>query len=160
MPYRYLLLFGLILPVAATRSKEPQVPKSQLDTTQQAVHVLNRLGYGPRPNDVANIIKTGVVDFIELQLHPDDIDDSALKARLASLETIRLSTRELAELFPNPGLVRRFGDRGLIDESEIPSRVRPTLCLSVGSTRHKSSLPRCRRLSSLVPFTPGVNYSK
>ncbi len=121
MPYRYLLLIALILPAATAKSK---IPKTGLDETQQAVHVLNRLAYGPRPGDVKALAESGVAAFIERQLHPESIDDSALEARLAPLVTIHMGPRELAELFPNPGLVRRMVERGLIDEADIPGRAR------------------------------------
>jgi len=45
-------------------------------------HALNRLAYGPRPGDVERIQQVGLSTWIEQQLHPDTINDSALAARL------------------------------------------------------------------------------
>ena len=45
-------------------------------------HALNRLAYGPRPGDVEHVQQMGLATWIDQQLHPDGIDDSALKARL------------------------------------------------------------------------------
>src|SRR5262245_43105691 len=45
------------------------------------VHLLNRLTYGPRPGDVGRVTKLGWDAFIEQQLHPEQIDDSALERR-------------------------------------------------------------------------------
>jgi uncharacterized protein (DUF1800 family) len=45
-------------------------------------HALNRLAYGPRPGDVERVQTIGLAKWIDQQLHPDGIDDSALKARL------------------------------------------------------------------------------
>jgi uncharacterized protein (DUF1800 family) len=49
----------------------------------------------------------GVDQWIDLQLHPDKIDDSALNARLEPLRTVRMSTREIAEEFPDPQEIRQ-----------------------------------------------------
>jgi uncharacterized protein (DUF1800 family) len=45
-------------------------------------HALNRLAYGPRPGDVQRVKQIGLATWIEQQLHPEAIDDSALKPRL------------------------------------------------------------------------------
>ncbi|MEM7350759.1 MAG: DUF1800 domain-containing protein [Acidobacteriota bacterium] len=54
-----------------------------------AVIALNRLGFGPRPGDIDAFDSLGVTDverlnaYVEEQLDPDSIDDSAAEARLA-----------------------------------------------------------------------------
>src|SRR3954469_9353864 len=45
-------------------------------------HALSRLAYGPRPGDVEHVEQIGLSTWIDQQLHPAAIDDSALKARL------------------------------------------------------------------------------
>ena len=59
-------------------------------------HLLDRIGYGPRPGDVDRVRQMGAINYIEQQLHPERINDSALEARLAPLSTIKLSTAEIA----------------------------------------------------------------
>jgi uncharacterized protein (DUF1800 family) len=54
------------------------VPKD----TAAIEHALNRLAYGPRPGDVERVKQIGLSVWIDQQLRPDAIDDSALKARL------------------------------------------------------------------------------
>src|SRR5262249_17960852 len=72
------------------------------------LHVLNRLGFGARPGDIERVQQMGLEKYIDLQLNPDRIDDSALDARLASFETLNMSTRELADKYYIPALqVRR-----------------------------------------------------
>ena len=56
------------------------------------VHVLNRLGYGPRPGDVEHVRQIGVAKYIDQQLHPERIKDEALDALLEPLETLRMTT--------------------------------------------------------------------
>ena len=63
-------------------------------------HVLNRLGYGPRPDDIEKLRHTGVNAYIEQQLHPERVDDAAIEARLAPLKTLEMSQSALArEIF-------------------------------------------------------------
>jgi hypothetical protein len=57
-----------------------------------AVHVLNRLGFGPRPGDVDRVLAMGISKYVEQQLHPETIPDAALVERLKSLPTIAMST--------------------------------------------------------------------
>ena len=71
------------------------------------VHVLNRVGFGPRPGDVARLRTLGVDAYIEQQLHPERIPDGGLAARLERLQTIRLSTRELVSAYFAPADVAR-----------------------------------------------------
>lgn len=81
-----LLAFGLC-GVAAAQA---------LTSQEQALHVLNRLAYGPRPGDVAAVEKTGVKRYIDEQLNPERIPFPAdLQARLNSLSTYNLSSAQL-----------------------------------------------------------------
>ncbi len=68
---------------------------------RRALHALNRLTFGPRPGDMQQVMAMGVDQWIDLQLHPEKIDDSALDARLEPLRTLRMSTKEIAEDFPD-----------------------------------------------------------
>ena len=45
-------------------------------------HALNRLGYGPRPGDVERVTAMGLTAWIDRQLQPAAIDDSAWQPRL------------------------------------------------------------------------------
>ena len=71
------------------------------------VHVLNRVGFGPRPGDVAAVREVGLQRYIEQQLQPERIADGALSARLSGLTTIGMSSREIAEKFEIPQLQMR-----------------------------------------------------
>jgi len=71
------------------------------------VHVLNRVGFGPRPGDVARVRATGVQKYIAEQLRPDRIRDGDVEARLAPLSTLTLSSREIAERFEEPMIEAR-----------------------------------------------------
>src|SRR2546423_13209920 len=75
----------------------------KLTEDQRILHVLNRLGFGARSGDVERVKAMGVDKYIELQLNPEKIDDSASEAKLPNLETLRMSTAELYERYPQPG---------------------------------------------------------
>src|SRR5271154_5655538 len=65
-------------------------------TEDEAVHVLNRLAFGPRPSDVQRVMKMGVDRYIDEQLHPATIAMPAeLEDRLASLRQGGMSQADL-----------------------------------------------------------------
>jgi uncharacterized protein (DUF1800 family) len=97
----FLLCFGLACTVPQLLADKKNHADPGADDRRRALHALNRLTFGPRPGDVQQVMTMGVERWIDLQLHPDKIDDSALSARLEPLRTLRLSAREIAEDFPD-----------------------------------------------------------
>src|SRR5512145_2903193 len=73
------------LTVPATGRQSP-VPVRPDDRT--IAHVLNRIGFGPTPGDIARVRQTGLEAYIAQQLHPERIADSTLGSRLAALPTL------------------------------------------------------------------------
>jgi uncharacterized protein (DUF1800 family) len=71
------------------------------------VHVLNRIGYGPRPSVVERVRQVGIQEYIEQQLHPERIADGGMQARLDRMTTLTLSTSELLERFQQPNVQAR-----------------------------------------------------
>jgi uncharacterized protein (DUF1800 family) len=88
---------------------------SPLTPDQRALHALNRLTFGPRPGDVAAVQSVGLDKWIDGQLNPETIDDSALDARLAAYPAMRLSQHDLVERFPSNAMIRQAeqGKRGI-----------------------------------------------
>jgi uncharacterized protein (DUF1800 family) len=78
------------------------LPITELTADEAALHALNRLAYGPRPGDVERIRQMGLEKWIDQQLHPDSIDDSALDHRLEAYPTLSMSSKKLLEEFPEP----------------------------------------------------------
>src|SRR5208283_4767470 len=87
-------------------SKRTLTPAYKLNEEQRALHALNRLTFGPRPGDLQKVMDTDVNDWIEQQLHPEEIADSVLDGKLGPLRTLRMSTRDLVQTFPNKNLVK------------------------------------------------------
>src|SRR5678816_1026660 len=98
-PMRSTLFFFILLalPVASASS----APRT-LTEQDKATHVLNRLAFGPRPGDVARVQSMGIRQYIEQQLHPEQINDSAVDNRLSQLPSIRMKTNELMARYPEP----------------------------------------------------------
>ena len=70
---------------------------------QQALHALDRLGYGPRPGDLDRVLAMGVDAYIDAQLAPEKITQPAqLQQRLDALDTTRLSASDLFRNFGPP----------------------------------------------------------
>ena len=63
-----------------------------------AVHVLNRLAYGPRPGDIDRVRQIGVQAYIDEQLNPPPLP-VALSQRLDKLESQKLSADEALSRF-------------------------------------------------------------
>jgi uncharacterized protein (DUF1800 family) len=78
------------------------LPITELTEDEAILHALNRLGYGPRPSDVERIRKMGLEKWVQQQLHPDSIDDSALEDRLEKYPTLQMSSTKLLDEFPPP----------------------------------------------------------
>jgi uncharacterized protein (DUF1800 family) len=77
------------------------------DSDKAIVHVLNRVAFGASPADVERIRATGITRYIEDQLRPERIADAGMDARLAGLQTLRMTPREIAERFAIPQLRAR-----------------------------------------------------
>jgi uncharacterized protein (DUF1800 family) len=81
-----------LLAILAACALAPALHAAPMPPDQQAVHVLNRLAFGPRPGDVERVQRMGVQAYIDEQLHPETIPmPPELTARLEALEITRRS---------------------------------------------------------------------
>jgi hypothetical protein len=119
------------------------VSASALPERQRALHALNRLTFGPRPGDAGKVLAKGVDSWIEDQLHPESIDDSALEARLAPFRTLRMPPPQLAAAFPSDGLLRLV----MAGKKQIPAD--PTLRLV-----YSVEIARLRKQAAKPPVAP------
>jgi uncharacterized protein (DUF1800 family) len=92
-----ILTSGLGLGAAPDGSE--RVP---LTAREKAVHVWNRLGFGPRPGNVDIVLRMGVSAWIERQLFPERIPDATVQTKLAKLPTLWMSTEDLFDKFERP----------------------------------------------------------
>jgi uncharacterized protein (DUF1800 family) len=94
-------------PVLVRRLAVPTPPTRE--DTLRALHLLSRATFGARPEDVAEVLRIGPDAWLDRQLHPARIDDSALQARLARFPAAEMSTGELLAAFPRPDPAARAG---------------------------------------------------
>ena len=99
---KFLTRSAAVLVAAATlsaaapdRGTGSAVPAHPDDKT--ILHVLNRIGFGARPGDLERVRAIGLAKYIDQQLHPERVPDDGVEARLGGLETLRLSSRRIAE---------------------------------------------------------------
>ncbi|MBE7530684.1 MAG: DUF1800 domain-containing protein [Chloroflexi bacterium] len=59
--------------------------------------LLNRAGYGPRPGDLERVAAMGLVAYLEEQLNPEAIDDTAVDLLLRSLTLYHMDASQLVE---------------------------------------------------------------
>src|SRR5271170_5268805 len=110
-PAMFLLALSLACTVPQVLAKKkPATADSGLSEQKRAAHALNRLTFGPRPGDVQQVTAMGVDAWIDLQLHPEKISDAAVEARLASFRTLRMSSRQMVEEFPDNQMIRQVMD--------------------------------------------------
>jgi len=85
---------------APSKSYKGKLPITDLTEDEAILHALNRLAYGPRPGDIEMVRKMGLEKWIEQQLRPESIDDSALDARFEKYPTLAMSSKKLLEQYP------------------------------------------------------------
>src|SRR4026209_2770923 len=95
-----LILSQVLYLSPAFQSRPKPQATSSLTEEQKIVHVLNRTGFGPRPGDVERVRRMGLQNYLELQLHPLKIEDSASESKLSGFKTLTMSSRELIEQYP------------------------------------------------------------
>lgn len=68
----------------------PHVGISSSHAIDPAFHLLSRAAYGPWPGDIDRVKKMGTKAWIEEQLNPEKIDDSACRLRSGRFESVHL----------------------------------------------------------------------
>jgi uncharacterized protein (DUF1800 family) len=112
------LLVSTLLPgVSAQQKANARI--TTLKEDQRILHVLNRLGFGARPGDVARVKAIGLDNYINQQLNPQKISDAVADAKIKDLSTLNMTTAQLYEKFPQPGqLLKQMERRG-----ELPAEL-------------------------------------
>jgi uncharacterized protein (DUF1800 family) len=100
------------IPAALARKKDKpsETIPARMEEQKRAIHALNRLTFGPRPGDVARVMQLGVDKWIEIQLHPEKIEDRPLDARLAPFRTLGMNTKEIVDNFPTEQMIKQVAD--------------------------------------------------
>jgi uncharacterized protein (DUF1800 family) len=91
-----------VMTVGAQGSRTSKRKNSKLSDDRRSALVLSRLTFGARPGDFERVKTMGVDAFIDQQLDPDSIDDTAVAAKLGKLPTLALATPVLIEQYTPP----------------------------------------------------------
>src|SRR5581483_8429339 len=79
----------------------------KLSKTQQIEQALNRLTFGPRPGDGAEVARIGLKKWIDQQLHPASIaENPRLEQKLQYMDSLSMSSAEMVRSYPSPQLVK------------------------------------------------------
>ena len=111
-----MVLVAAALSIQFALGRKKDKPTAAMDERRRAVHALNRLTFGPRPGDIDRVVQMGVDEWIDLELHPDKINDVALDAKLAQFRTLRMGTKEIVENFPTNEVIKQIAD----GKAELP----------------------------------------
>ncbi len=113
----FALACFLVVPALTTYAKKnkataPEPPAiSQMPDDQKIIYALNRLAYGPRPGEVEAVKRYGLDRWIEVQLHPESIQENPkLLAKLQPLDTLVLPANVMIDSYPNAQLIRAMVD--------------------------------------------------
>src|ERR1700690_2864056 len=124
MRRRSLLAFSLVLALSAAPQKTGGDFATPLSANLKIIHALNRLTFGPRPGDFERVEKMGLEPWMTQQLHPDDVaENPQLAQKLAPLDTLRMTSREMAAKYPPPQLVKAMQDGRVAYPSDPEQRM-------------------------------------
>ena len=94
------IAFATLASLAALSSSSPALAQAAAPSDQALiVHVLNRITFGPRPGDVERVRQMGLRNYIDQQLHPESIDDSAVEQELQNFELLQMTPQQLENVF-------------------------------------------------------------
>jgi uncharacterized protein (DUF1800 family) len=112
---RFLSAFLALLLASGAPAGAVQVAATKkLTEEQKATHLLDRITFGARPGDVERVMKLGWEKYLDEQLRPERISDQLAEQRLKNIESIHMSSAELAENYARPQVIQRvLKERGI-----------------------------------------------
>ncbi len=97
-----------------------------LNEREAAAHLLDRLAFGARPGEVDRVVEQGLEAWVEQQLAAA-LPEPVLERKLHRLKTLEMSPRQIADTYPNPGLVLMQAARaGVIDRENFQRGTQPS----------------------------------
>src|SRR5688572_8040002 len=99
-----ITVIGLLLTVVITAGTRaaPAVSAAIDDEAATVVHVLNRVTFGARPEDIARVRAVGLTRWLEQQLDPGRLADDVAERQLAVLPTLSKSIGDLQREYARP----------------------------------------------------------
>jgi uncharacterized protein (DUF1800 family) len=129
-----------------------------LTEEERATQALNRLTFGPRPGDLERIQAIGVKKWVEMQLNPEQIDDSLLEARLQSFPAMRLGQQNLVQAFPSQAVIRAVADgKAPLPTGRVERAIYQNQVFAYQEKRQKLAQEAARQPGTEPIATPGTN---
>src|SRR5690606_25631910 len=72
---------------------QPVLARQGAPLGDDACHLLNRITWGVRPEDMQRVAEIGWQAYLEEQLYPERIDDSEMDARLSAMPILAMDRR-------------------------------------------------------------------
>jgi len=88
--------------VQKRETEQPRAGGASLTDTAAVVHLLRRATFGVRPEDVTAVLRMGAANWLDVQLHPERIDDGGLSLRLGAYPAAQASVAELVRDYTPP----------------------------------------------------------
>ncbi len=85
------------------------LPQTAWPASKQALHVLNRLAFGPRPGEIEAVAGAGVATWIGAQLRPAGLADAAVDGKLRAFPALAMTIGALHETYPQPKQAKEAG---------------------------------------------------
>jgi uncharacterized protein (DUF1800 family) len=101
------LILGFMAPVQADSKASKSKTPARLTDDKKILHLLDRIGFGARPGDVERVRQIGIDKYLDQQLHPEHVNDSAVEARLSGLPSLHMDVAEAYEKYPQPNQIAR-----------------------------------------------------
>src|SRR6185369_7579701 len=150
-----ILLSLTIIAAQAVAAVDKRPKTKALTDEQRIIHVLNRLGFGPRPGDIERVKAMGVEKYINQQLNPEKISDSVAENKVHDLSVLNMTTAELYEKYPQPGqLLRQLQARGKLPADLGEARENR---VKGGANANASEMPKNDAMPAPSPENPLQN---
>ena len=83
---------------------------ARLSAEKQILHALSRLTFGARPGDIERVRAMGTENWIDLQLHPERIEENpVLEAKLRPMKSLRMTSSQIAQAYPVNAVLKAMG---------------------------------------------------
>jgi len=103
---------------ASRPASRPAYQSGQLQGDERILHALNRFTFGLRPGDEDAVRAAGLDQWFEAQLHPAQLNQADLNARLAQYPAMQWSAEDLLFRLPTDAVVRQAMD----GKAQFPER--------------------------------------
>jgi uncharacterized protein (DUF1800 family) len=106
------------------RSAPARVDHRELAADQQVIHAINRLTFGARPGDIQRVRSMGLDKWIDLQLHPDKIDDTPFDQFAARYDILKQDPNDLFRQYADLQQDRRMVRQDKADSAQLSEQDR------------------------------------